>query len=68
MSSEDDVPVNNSNKRRFVSPVVTGEQWFNYPKQNQPIIFTQNSGLKCQTSGHEAIDYFNLLVSNDFYN
>lgn len=64
MSSENDMPVNNRNYR----PVVTGNKWFNSPKQIQPIIFSQNSGLKVQTTGHKEIDYFNLLVSDHFYN
>lgn len=64
MSSEDNVPVNNKHFR----PVVTGYKWFNNPKPSQPIIFSQNSGLKVQTAGHKEIDYFNLLVSDNFYN
>lgn len=64
MSSEDNVPVNNKNVR----PVVTGDKWFNNPKPSKPIIFSQNSGLKVQTAGHKEIDYFNLLVSDSFYN
>ncbi|XP_022181583.1 piggyBac transposable element-derived protein 4-like [Myzus persicae] len=64
MSSEDNVPVNNKHFR----PLVTGDKWFNNPKPSQPIIFSQNSGLKVQTAGHKEIDYFNLLVSDSFYN
>lgn len=63
MASEDNLLVNNRNNRR-----ITGEQWFNNPRQNQQILFIQNYGLKVQTTGHDAIDYFNLLVSNNFYN
>lgn len=60
MSSEDNVPVNNKHFR----PLVTG----NNPNPSKPIIFSQNSGLKVQTAGHKEIDYFNLLVSDSFYN
>jgi len=47
---------------------ISAEHWSSNPVQVPLIPFIGNAGLKVQPKGHEPIDYFDLLVSDDFYN
>jgi len=47
---------------------ISAEHWSSNPVQVPLISFIGNAGLKVQPKGHEPIDYFDLLVSDDFYN
>lgn len=58
--SEEDIP----EIRHGISAV----HWGSNPVQVPLIPFIGNAGLKKQPVGHEPIDYFDLLVSDDFYN
>jgi len=42
--------------------------WLDDKPSISKIPFNENSGLKVQPTGDQPIDFFNLLVTNDFYN
>ncbi|KAE9521653.1 hypothetical protein AGLY_017949 [Aphis glycines] len=47
---------------------ISSEHWSSNPVHVPLIPFIGNAGLKVQPKRHEPIDYFDLLVSDDFYN